>query len=42
MGTNYDFLATIFDTFLLSGNVKMMKKVDTYLEGAALLLRKVL
>ena len=29
MGTNCDFLATIFDTFQ---NFKMMEKVDTYLE----------
>ena len=32
MATNYDFLATIFDTFLCSEKVKMMKNVDTYLE----------
>ena len=32
MGTNYDFLTTIFDTFLCSGKVKMVKKVDIYLE----------
>ena len=32
MGTNCDFLATIFDTFMCSEKVKMMKKVDNYLE----------